>query len=75
MKLWIWMDTSGDYSASRRRPKKYSGTVCGLENCEQCPVEEGYKTAVSAPLCKDDFETMLGKGFRKGLHQVEVKKL
>ena len=75
MKLWIWKDTSEGYSASRRRPKRYDGPTCGLSNCVDCPVEESYKTAVSASLCKDDFETMLGKGFRKGLHQVEVKKL
>lgn len=78
MKLWIrYDDESGDYHVSRRKPTKGDGLPsCGMKDCTSCPESDGYyhKGSFSA-LCNDDFEMLMGKGFRKGLHHVEVKKI
>ncbi len=77
MKLWVWKQQSGDYRVSRRKPKMTTGYTCGLKNCATCPLETGYTTDCkkAATLCKEDFEPLLGKGFSKGLGQMEVTKL
>jgi len=76
VKLWVWYAADSYYVTKNKPTKGPKQPKCGLPSCTTCPVAISYDTdSPVVSLCSEDFHTILGKGLKRGLNQIAVKKL